>query len=70
MAKIKSLTIFKKDRTTNKVLLHFSVDIRVNSSGVFLAKLPTEIEDKLGTRIASRIRSSKIVELKGNDRRG
>ena len=47
MAKIKSLTIFKKDRTTNKVLLHFSVDIRVNSSGVFLAKLPTEIEDKL-----------------------
>ena len=30
----------------------------------------TEIEAKLGTRIASRIRSSKIVELKGNDRRG
>ena len=47
MAKIKSLTIFKKDRNANKVLLNFSVDIRVNSSGVFLAKLPTEIEDKL-----------------------
>lgn len=49
MAKIKSLTIFKKDRNANKVLLNFSVDIRVNSSGVFLAKLPTEIEDKLKT---------------------
>lgn len=47
MAKIKSLTIFKKDRNANKVLLNFSMDIRVNSSGVFLAKLPTEIEDKL-----------------------
>lgn len=38
---------------------------------IFTSNLgPTEIEDKLGTRIVSRIRSSKIVELKGNDRRG
>lgn len=49
MAKIKTLTIFKKDRYTDKALLNFSVDIRVNSGGVFLAKLPTEIEDKLKT---------------------
>lgn len=38
---------------------------------IFTSNLgPTEIEDKLGTRIASRIRSSEIVELKGVDRRG
>ena len=38
---------------------------------IFTSNLgPTEIEDKLGTRIASRIRSSKIIELKGVDRRG
>ena len=49
MAKIKSLLIYKKDRIANKVLLNFSVDIRVNSSGVFLAKLPKEIEEKLKT---------------------
>ena len=38
---------------------------------IFTSNLsPSEIEDKLGTRIASRIRSSKIIELKGVDRRG
>ena len=38
---------------------------------VFTSNLgPTEIEDKLGSRIASRVRSSKILELKGSDRRG
>lgn len=38
---------------------------------VFTSNLsPTEIEDKLGKRIASRIRSSKVLELKGADRRG
>lgn len=31
---------------------------------------PLELEDKLGTRIASRIKSSKVLELKGVDRRG
>ena len=38
---------------------------------IFTSNLsPTEIEDKLGIRIASRIRSSKVIELKGADRRG
>ena len=38
---------------------------------IFTSNLsPVEIEDKLGIRIASRIRSSKVMELKGVDRRG
>lgn len=47
MAKVKTLRVLRLDRSTDKVLLDCNVDISVNTSGIFKAKLPDEVFNRL-----------------------